>query len=266
LSLSLAGIFVLLYASGSPAARPDRANVGRSFSRVDSKTEIKNVQCPPKITQCAKLMIDARGETADYSTIPSEGGVQLKEHYTWKVPTTLVAGKELKKAITISSAISNVQPDQPWSDSINALAPGFAQQLIVQYPSPGKASKTYDYMLPAGQTAPFTIAIGFLSSYVIYHYEAGVAARTHVTIYMRGRSFVPNRAELQDGGTLRLCNRSDTIWKPFSVTRANRFEPGAVARGACIERKLHNPTSGPFEVKIFDELKSTAKLVVLLTP
>ena len=286
-TLSLVGLVVLLCASGSPAKRPSRVAAGITFVRVDAKTEINNAQ------GTKKLKINPAG-TADFTTDPAEGGAQWKVHFTWKVPETIVAGENIQGAIKIGLTVSDVQPDQPLSNGINALAPDFAQQVIANYPSSASVSKSYDYKLSAGQTLPFTITIGFLSSSVVYHYQPGAArhaAKLQVEFVgstaHRNFAFSPRVAKVASGARITLCNRGRVQTKPASLSRSAGYStlvkrtlpekpvqawviPSLGLRGlkpgACASFTVRNPTKAPLRLNLFDRLHETAKLFLTIEP
>ncbi len=113
--------------------------------------------------------------TADYQTPPGNHAGQWHVHYTWKIPTSLLAG-HATSGITIGETISNVNPDQDLSDQLNALAPDFAQAATNQYrkgDGSQSTSQTFPYTLAADTPsgAKFDIMIGFDSSYAIYHFS-----------------------------------------------------------------------------------------------
>jgi hypothetical protein len=141
-----------------------------SFMRVDSTTQVQNVQG-------AQLVIDPAGETAVYDHTGAYGGAgtggEWKLHYSWSLPSTLVAGQPA--SITLGDMFSDVNPPNGISDSINVVGPELAKQFIAMYPG-GATSQSYPYTLSASQTEGFTITIGFQSSYVIYHYAPVAAA------------------------------------------------------------------------------------------
>ncbi len=150
------------------APRPAPPPPAGAFLLDSSLTQITN-------THPQELTIDPVGETGELDHTGPNGGAgnggDWKIHYSWKVPRTLIAGKTA--SITLGDTISDVNPNQPLSDSINALAPDFAQQLIVHYPPSGPSSQTYAYKLAADQAGAkeITITIGFTSSTVVYHYR-----------------------------------------------------------------------------------------------
>jgi hypothetical protein len=101
-----------------------------------------------KVTNTNKreLKIDAAGGTAHLDHCCDAGA--WKSDYTWKVPTTLTAGKSY--SITLHIKLYDMKPEQPNSDQMSALAPDFRQDLPVQYPSKPSATKTYKVPLSAG--------------------------------------------------------------------------------------------------------------------
>jgi len=93
----------------------------------------------------------------------------------------------------------------------------------------------------------------------------GAAGRSQVTIFLRGSQFVPGAANLRHGGTLRICNRSATIWKPFAASKYNKFSR-TIPRGACASYTVRNPTARQIRFAVFDEIKAQAKLSVVVHP
>jgi hypothetical protein len=65
-------------------------------------------------------------------------------------------------------------PPQQNSYQINALAPDFAQAINITYPQQKSLSKDFTVPIHADYvgTKELTITIGFVSSGVIFHYEA----------------------------------------------------------------------------------------------
>jgi hypothetical protein len=191
LLLAGAGLAVLASASiaAGPArtartARPTRTAAAKTFTLVTSpkcdtdETLVGNA-CYHNVQGTHLTFTNgAPSGSADFATNPAEGGAQWKTHFTWKVPTTLVAGTKIAGGIQLSVTVSDVKPEQPLSQGIKGFAPEFAQQIIAQYPSPGTASQSFDYTLPAGQTTDFTMTIEFVSSTAVYHYTASSSAPT----------------------------------------------------------------------------------------
>jgi hypothetical protein len=191
LLLAGAGLAVLASASiaAGPArtprtARPTRTTAGKTFTLVtspkcDTNETLVGNACYHNVQGSHLTFTNgAPSGSADFATNPAEGGAQWKTHFTWKVPTTLVAGTKIAGGIQLSVTVSDVKPEQPLQQGIKGFAPDFAQQIIAQYPSPGTASQSFDYTLPAGQTTDFTMTIEFVSSTAVYHYTASSSAPT----------------------------------------------------------------------------------------
>jgi hypothetical protein len=175
-SLLLAGVCVALLAGASIAATPAQVAAGTTFTLIASpKCETGETavgQACFKDVQGTKLKVTSASTSgsAEYSTDPAEGGAQWKNHFTWKVPQTITAGTKLAGGIQLGIAVSDVQPPQPLQQGIKGFAPGFAEQVIAQYPTSAAVSKPFDYTLFASATAAFTITIEMQSSTVTYHY------------------------------------------------------------------------------------------------
>ena len=81
--------------------------------------------------------------------------------------------------------------------------------------------------------------------------------------------FKPSLVQLQDGGRVRICNRTNVYSGLFSYDRDNRFgtQKGLqLLPGKCVTLRLHNRRGNTVKVGIFDELHSQAKLVARITP
>jgi hypothetical protein len=150
-----------------PPAPPTQAG---SFALVGSLTEVKNPNAP-------EVTIDAAGGKAVWDHTGKFGGAgkggEWKAEYTFELPQTLTPGKS--SSVTLGIKVSNVQPEQPNSYQITALAPDFAQALNLSYPNPAEISKTFTIPISASlkDANEITITIGVVSAQVIYHYRHG---------------------------------------------------------------------------------------------
>jgi hypothetical protein len=149
-------------------APPAPTGQAGSFVLAPQLTEVKNPNAP-------ELKIEATAGTADWNHTGQYGGAgnggDWMVHYTFRVPGTLIAGKSA--SITLGLAASNVNPVQPNTFQISALAPDFAQALSITYPNPASLSKPYTVPISAGykDAKEITITIGVVSAQVVYHYK-----------------------------------------------------------------------------------------------
>lgn len=116
-----------------------------------------------------ELTIDAAGGKATLNHC-CDGGA-WKTDYSWKVPKTITAGKS--SSITLGIKLYDMNPPQPNSEQISAVAPDFRQDLPIQYPDRPSATKTYSMPLAesqAGQKEIF-VFVGFPNGEVRYTYR-----------------------------------------------------------------------------------------------
>jgi len=147
------------------------------FALDPSLTEVKNPNAP-------SLTIDTTGGTADWNHTGQYGGANnggdWEVKYTFKVPGTLTAGKAA--SLTIGLQVVSQNPPNQNGYSINALAPGFAQAIQIEYPAQKSASKDFTVPISAGYEDPnfkeLTITIGFVSANVVFHYKRAAPTPT----------------------------------------------------------------------------------------
>jgi hypothetical protein len=99
-------------------------------------------------------------------------GGKWKIEYTWKVPTTLTAGKS--STIAMSLEVVTVEPRQPLLVQMSALHPDFRQDLATQYPDQPSASKSYQVPLSAGYAGskqPIQVWISLGNAQIAYTYR-----------------------------------------------------------------------------------------------
>jgi hypothetical protein len=110
--------------------------------------------------------------------------------------------------------------------------------------------------------------------------------RTRVRIVFDNRRFEPAAATVASGTRIRVCNESRVFTKVFSYSPAARhttLEPVRGERrrteyrlpgvgrtnlrpGQCDQFTVRNPTGAPLRLALFDELHSSAKLVLTIQP
>ena len=275
-SLVLAGACLFLLASASFGARPAHTAAGVTFTLVGSPKcatgETHVGQGCFRNVQGDKLTVGSASTSgsADYSSKPSEGGAQWKDHFTWHVPQKIVAGTKIAGGIQLAITVSNVQPEQPLSQGIKGFAPGFAEQIIANYPAAATASKSFDYTLFASATSGFTITIEFMSSTLTYHYApsgnscrvfasaAGATAeaclesfRFAVAAHHPARVRAPTGRKTNEGWVLKGGNVVSMMRPHLSYYESTSVQDPAYTRGALIDLKVTDADlteSGPSRV------------------
>jgi hypothetical protein len=168
-------LWVVVYPRGEklptapPGSTPPPSPPSKAFTLVPSLTQVENAD-PGELT----ITPTASGQGILDHTGPNGGagkGGEWRTEYHWAVPSTLTPGKPA--AIFLQEIISEVNPQQPLSFQMNAIAPDFAQALQCHYPTQSSCSKTYPYPVAADQSgsAEITIDVGFEDSHVVFHYR-----------------------------------------------------------------------------------------------
>jgi hypothetical protein len=118
-----------------------------------------------------EVTVGASGGTATWDHC-CDGG-KWKIQYTWKFPASITPGKS--SSISMSLKTVSVEPSQPLSDQMTALAPDFRQDLTTNYPNPASASKTYTVPLSVGYNDPnykeIKLYVGFAHATVTFTYR-----------------------------------------------------------------------------------------------
>ena len=140
-----------------------------TFTLDPSLTQVQNVDA----SELTITSTPAGNGVVDH-TGPNGGagkGGEWKIEYDWTVPSTLTSGKQAE--ISMQIKISEVNPQQPLSIQMNAIAPGFAQALPCQYPAMPSCAMTFPYTVAEDQVSAgeITIDVGFDDSHVIFHYK-----------------------------------------------------------------------------------------------
>jgi len=155
--------------TGPPGVVPAPARPTNAFTLVPSLTQVENNVGAPEltITDTASGM-GALDHTGQYGGA-GKGG-EWKVAYHWAVPSTLTPGKTA--AIYVQIVVTAVNPEQPISFQMNAIAPNFAQALQCHYPSqPCSMTFPYEFAEDEVGAADVSIDIGFEDSHVIFHYR-----------------------------------------------------------------------------------------------
>lgn len=119
-------------------------------------------------------------------------------------------------------------------------------------------------MKSPGKLAATTIALFA----IITAQAAGGAIHGHkplpgktVEINFKNKRVSSATTMVNDGDTLRLCNRDDFFHKPFSISKPNNFSM-TIKPGECQTITARNPTDQPMRLAIFDDIHAYEKLVL----
>jgi hypothetical protein len=112
-------------------------------------------------------------------------------------------------------------------------------------------------------------------------------ARNRLRVAFDNRRFEPATATVASGARIRICNESNVVTKVFSYSSAGRHTtlepvpgerrgrteyrlpgPGrtSLRPGQCDHFTVRNPTGAPLRLALFDELHSSARLVLTIQP
>jgi hypothetical protein len=87
---------------------------------------------------------------------------------------------------------------------------------------------------------------------------------SEIEVNFESQKYTPARATAKAGATLVLCNLNPVLAKQFSFSRYNRFD-ATIKPGACVRRKLQNPSDRNVVVKIHDARYSAERVRLEIT-
>jgi hypothetical protein len=90
--------------------------------------------------------------------------------------------------------------------------------------------------------------------------------RGRVTVPIVSGVFAARILEVANGTVLTICNKETAFWGPdsFPKTGPNAFRV-RLKPGACFSKKLVNTGTKAITVKVFDEIHSQAKLIIVIS-
>ncbi len=122
-----------------------------------------------------EVIINTAAGTATWDHTGQYGGAgkggEWKIEYTFKVPTSLTAGKAASISLSLKAVL--VEPSQPLFVQMSARAPDFRQDLSINYPSPAQAAKTYSVPISTGYATAkdLYVIVNFVSAEITFTYH-----------------------------------------------------------------------------------------------